>query len=168
MTMSSKKNELIENLRSELERSPARDLLYDFMLACTKYSYEGHTYLSGIGITSMEAHILKHICQNPGVTISDIVSYWGRTKGTVSAQISNLEQKGLVKREPYPFNRKKMGIYPTENGLEMNKRHILYDMEESKAFIEKWFEKYPPEDFLDFFEKLNFYKDFLNSRVKNL
>ena len=92
-----------KQLRTELLKAvnedPARDLMYDLVQTYAKYMEIHHMFLSDEGLTSTDAHTLKHICQNPGVTMSDMVKYWGKTKGTISAQVSALEEKGLVKKE---------------------------------------------------------------------
>ena len=87
------------NLITNPDNSPARDILYDFSQAYQRNSNTIHIFADGTKMTTIEAHTLKHICQNDGVTLTDIVNYWGRTKGTVSAQITNLEKKGYVYRE---------------------------------------------------------------------
>ena len=165
--MKANKNDFIRGLRESIQESPARDLLHDLTLAYTKYMNINHLFLTGVGLTSIEAHTLKHICQNPGVTITDIVNYWGRTKGTVSAQISALEEKGLVIREKREEDKKRTYIYPTEKGLSINEYHAQFDIEESSRWIEKWLKKYTLEESEDFWEKLRYYKEFLDERIKD-
>lgn len=164
--METKKSEFIRQMRESMHESPARDLLYDLTLAYAKYMNINHMFLADVGLTSIEAHTLKHICQNPGVTITDIVNYWGRTKGTVSAQISKLEKKGLVKREKYDCDKKRTFIYPTEKGTEVNNYHTQFDIEETTRWLEKWIRKYSIEESRDFWEKLRYYKEFLDERTK--
>ncbi len=144
---------------------PARDIIYDFSQAYQKSMNKVHDF-SGISMTSVEAHTLKHICQNNGVTLTDIVNYWGRTKGTVSAQITNLEKKGFVYREKCKKDSKKTHIFPTEMGLAVNNMHIKYDVQESRAWLEAATEKYTIDDLTKFWEMLAFYTDFLNGRYK--
>ena len=108
-----KTKEFIESLSTETANYPARDIIYDFSQAYTKYMDRQHDFGDGIKMTSVEAHTLKHICQNSGVTMTDIVNYWGRTKGTVSSQISALERKGYVYREKCKYNPKKIQLRTT-------------------------------------------------------
>ena len=159
-----------KQLRTELLKAvnedPARDLMYDLVQTYAKYMEIHHMFLSDEGLTSTDAHTLKHICQNPGVTMSDMVKYWGKTKGTISAQVSALEEKGLVKKEKCKVNAKKTHIFPTEKGLQMNDCHTEFDIDEIIRFRSLWEEKYTVEEFYKFWEMLAFYKDFLEQRIK--
>ena len=89
-----------KHMRTELLKAvnndPARDLMYEVTLLYTKYMDIHHMFLADEGLTSTFAHTLKHICQEPGVTMSEMAEYWGKTKGTISAQVSALEEKGLM------------------------------------------------------------------------
>lgn len=145
---------------------PARDIMYDFSQAYQKYMDRLHDFDNGKKMTSVEAHTLKHICQNEGVTISDIVNYWGRTKGTVSAQITNLEKKGYVYRKKCKHNSKKVHIFPTEKGLAVNDRHTKFDIVETRDWLEKWTQLYDIEEMKKLMEYLSFYTDFLNEKIK--
>ena len=163
--MHSKNNEA-SNVVNSMPTYPARDILYDFNQAYHRNSNTVHIFDNGIKMTTVEAHTLKHICQNPGLTITDIVNYWGRTKGTVSSQITNLEEKGYVFRKKCELNNKKIHIYPTELGLKINEEHRNYDLKETTEFIYKWLEKYTAEDMFKFIEYLQFYIDVAFSEKK--
>ena len=154
------------NLITNTDNSPARDILYDFSQAYQRNSNTIHIFADGTKMTTIEAHTLKHICQHDGVTLTDIVNYWGRTKGTVSAQITNLEKKGYVYREKCKHDNKKIHIYPTELGLKINEEHRNYDLKETTEFIYKWLEKYTAEDMFKFIEYLQFYIDVAFSEKK--
>jgi len=166
--MCQNKKKFFKTIREEVENTPARDATYDFVLTYLKYMELEHHYLSDVGLSSVEAHTLKHICQNPGLTISDIVNYWGRTKGTVSSQISKLEDKGLVTRQILSENRKKTHIFPTDKGLAVNSCHVRYDIEETIRLLEWWDNAFSYEESYDFFKKLHSYKLFLEKRIKEL
>ena len=146
-------------LVSEPNNNPARDILYDFSQAYQRNSNTAHIFEDGTKMTTIEAHTLKHICQHNGVTLTDIVNYWGRTKGTVSAQITNLENKGYVRREKCKNDNKKVHIFPTELGLKINEEHRNFDLKETAEFIDKWLDKYTAEDMMKFIEYMQFYID---------
>ena len=153
--MSNNKND-IQNITSQVSLSPARDTVYEFNQAYQRASNTVHIFDDGTKMTTVEAHTLKHICQNEGCTITDLVNYWGRTKGTISAQITNLENKGYLYREKCKNNAKKVHIFPTELGLKVNERHNRFDVKEIKEFVEKWNEKYTIEDLHKFLEYMEF------------
>ena len=125
------------------DNSPARDILYDFSQAYQRNSNTVHIFEDGTKMTTIEAHTLKHICQHNGVTLTDIVNYWGSTKGTVSTQITNLENKGYVRREK----------------CKINEEHRNFDLKETAEFIDKWLDKYTAEDMMKFIEYMQFYID---------
>ena len=159
----------IKDLAAYLENinnSPARDLMYELVPTYAKYMDIHHYFLTEENLTSTDAHTLKHICQNPGVTISEITEYWGKTKGTVSAQISRLEEKNLVRKEKDSINAKKTHIYPTETGIRTNESHMKFDIEEIIRLYDFWGQKYTAADIEKFWEMLAYYKDFLEERVK--
>ena len=151
------KNNEANNVVNSMPTYPAKDIMYDFNQAYHRNSSTVHIFDNGIKMTTVEAHTLKHICQNPGLTITDIVNYWGRTKGTVSSQITNLEEKGYVFRKKCKLNNKKVHIYPTDSGLEVNLRHARYDVKEAGEFMKKWLEKYTLEDLYKMNEYMEFY-----------
>ena len=157
---------LLEVLIKYTADHPARDTIYDFSQAYQKYMDRVHDFGDGIKMTSVEAHTLKHICQNNGVTITDIVNYWGRTKGTVSSQISAMENKGYIYKEKCKKDAKKIHIFPTEKGLEINNAHINFDVKESADLIDEWLKHYSLEELNIFFEQMTLYTDFLKKRTK--
>ena len=152
-----KKNIDNMNMANQMPQYPARDVLYEFNQAYQRNSNAIHVFDDGTKMTTVEAHILKHICQNKGVTISDLVNYWGRTKGTISAQITNLENKGYVYRRKCKKESKKVHIFPTPLGNDVNERHNRYDIKEVAEFVERWTEKFTLEDLHKMLEYMEFY-----------
>ncbi len=150
---------IIKNLTKDVPTQPSRDILFEFNQAYQRYSNSIHRFDNGVVMTTIEAHMLKHICQNKGVTISDIVNYWGRTKGTVSARVTKLEEKGFVYRKRCENNSRIIHIYPTEKGLETNRRHNRFDEVETSEFLSKWLGKYTADDMYKFVDMLQFYID---------
>lgn len=159
-------NNLLHSIVQDTANAPARDIIYDFSQAYQKSMNKIHNFVNGITLTSVEAHTLKHICQNKGVTLTEIVNYWGRTKGTVSALISKLEKKGFVYREKCKVDSKRIHILPTEVGLVVNEMHIQYDIKESQAWFKAAGDKFTTEELMKFWEIMAFYTDFLNERHK--
>ncbi len=144
-----------------------KDALYNFTQAYTKYMELNHNNSELYGLTGNEFHTLKHICLNPGLTITDIVNYWGRTKGTVSSQVKDLVEKGLVEKKKCKKNGKVVHIYPTRLGIEVNDRHTAFDVDEFSQRINHWLKKYSQEDIVKFWEQLEYFTDFLMIKIKN-
>ena len=150
----------------DINSNPARELMYELTQTYSKYMDIHHYFLTEEKLTSTDAHTLKHICQNPGITIGEITEYWGKTKGTVSAQISRLEEKNLVRKEKDSVNAKKNHVYPTEKGIQTNESHMKFDIEEIIRLYDFWKQKYSSEDMDKFWEMLAYFKGFLDERIK--
>ena len=127
------KHKETKDMSGSVYRLHSSDILFDFNQAYNRYSNSVHQLDDGTVMTTVEAHILKYICQNPGKTLTDIVNYWGRTKGTVSSQISSLENKNLIFRHKCSDNLKKIHIYPTETGIMLNELYNKFDEKKQKS-----------------------------------
>ncbi len=86
-------------------------------------------YGNGELYTSAELHILKYLVEHPGITATQFALEWNKTRGAVVQMITKLEKAGLVYRSKETGNGRKVPIYPTEKGLELNELHRAYDTE---------------------------------------
>lgn len=140
-----------------LKGHDSKDQMYDFAQAYTKYANTAKDYGNGDLIFLAEAHTVKFICENPGSTLTDIVNYWGRTKGTVSAQITKLEKRGYIKRVQDEKNLKIFHLFATEKGEELNRCHYEYDLKESFKALDNWLKDFSEEDINTFSKMLESY-----------
>ena len=72
------------------------DKLYQFVMHYHDYIYSARDYGNGDPIKMVEVHTLSMIESNPGISVSELAQMWNRTKGTVSVNVSALEQKGTT------------------------------------------------------------------------
>ncbi len=84
-------------------------------------------YGTGEKYTSVEVHTLKHIADNPGITVTELARDNGKTKGAISQILKKIEEKGLIFREPAFENNNKSYLYLTEKGAELDRTHRQYD-----------------------------------------
>ena len=85
--------------------------------------------------TTIEAHFIVTIREHPGIKITELAKYWGRTKGMVSCIVGKLESRGLVEKRKTPDNKKNIRLYLTEKGEKFHQQHMEYDlMEMQKLF----------------------------------
>ena len=77
-------------------------------------------------IKAVDISMLSLIEQNPGVTVSELAQKQHRTKGTVSAIVSNLEKNGYIYREKRPGNAKVVHLYTTNEGEQLNTLYIAF------------------------------------------
>ena len=86
-----------------------------------------HDYGTGEVYTATEVHTLKHIADNPGITVTQLACDYGRTKGAISQMLKKLEKKGLIFRRSDPKNDNIAHLYPTPEGDRLNCEHQKYD-----------------------------------------
>lgn len=85
-----------------------------------------HTYASET-LYANEAHTLKLIAQNEGISQSELSDRMFRTKGATSVVVDSLVSRGLVKREREQGNQRRYLLSITERGKEVHDAHIAYD-----------------------------------------
>ena len=84
-------------------------------------------YGTGEEYTSVEVHTLKHIADNPGITVTELARDYAKTKGAISQILKKLENKALVYRQSDPTNDNKALLYLTEKGRVLDAAHRKYD-----------------------------------------
>ena len=84
-------------------------------------------YGTGEEYTSVEVHTLKHIADNPGITVTELARDYAKTKGAISQILKKLEAKSLVYRQSDPANDNKALLYLTEKGRLLDLAHRRYD-----------------------------------------
>lgn len=101
--------------------------LYEFVMLYHDYIYQARDYGNGDLIRMVEVHTLTMIEDSPGITISELAELWGRTKGTVSVNVTALEKKGYIYRQNEDNNAKVVHLYVTDKGASLSTIHKLYD-----------------------------------------
>mgnify|MGYP000330823138 CR=1 FL=1 len=84
-------------------------------------------YGTGEDYTSVEVHTLKHISDNPGITVTELARDYAKTKGAVSQILKKLEQKNLIYRQSDPANENRILFFLTEKGKVLDIAHKKYD-----------------------------------------
>lgn len=107
--------------------NPRAEELYRFITLYYNYMYSPRDYGNGVPIKMVEVHTLTMIERAPGITVSELARLWRRSKGTVSLNVTALEQAGYIYRERFPDNAKVVHLYPTPSGLELSALHKAYD-----------------------------------------
>ena len=96
-------------------------------------------YGTGCKYNPVEVHTISYIADYPGITITQIAVEWNRTKGAVSQTVKKLEGMGLLYREKKTGNDKKICLYLTEKGKELDEMHRQYDIRNYAGFLEKMY-----------------------------
>ena len=81
-----------------------------------------------------EAHTLKKVAENEGISQNELARMMYRTKGTTSVIINKLVSKGLIDKRPGKGDMRRNELFLTEKGWSVNKYHREYDA----VKLEQW------------------------------
>lgn len=109
---------------------------YRFVSTYQGYLSQTRDYGDGIQHNMIEMHILSIICENPGITVSQVAEEWGRTRGAASQNVSKLERQGLIVRTKLLNNAREVHLYPTKEGQYLAELHEKYDAEVEARFLD--------------------------------
>lgn len=138
------------------------DKLYQFVMHYHDYIYSARDYGNGDPIKMVEVHTLSMIESNPGISVSELAQMWNRTKGTVSVNVSALEQKGYIFRRKENGNAKVVHLYPTEKGIELSTLHKAYDNMECAQIQSQLLRSSTPAELDTFYKIIGTYLDLLS------
>lgn len=72
--------------------------------------------LAELGITGGQATLLWLIREAPGVGVRELATRENMSSPGMSGHVDRLEQAGLVRRVPSPTDRRRVGLFLTEDG----------------------------------------------------
>ena len=72
--------------------------------------------LSALGVTGGQATLLWLIRETPGVGVRDLATRENMSSPGMSGHVDRLEHAGLVRRVPSPTDRRRVGLFLTEEG----------------------------------------------------
>ena len=75
--------------------------------------------LKAEGIGASEFDVIHAVRKNPGITQAGICRILGTDKGAVARQTASLEEKGYLRREENPADRRSQLLFPTENAQQL-------------------------------------------------
>ncbi|MFZ7103930.1 MAG: MarR family winged helix-turn-helix transcriptional regulator [Peptococcaceae bacterium] len=83
-----------------------------------------------------EIHMLKMIGDHPGIYISEMARCFKITRAVVSKTIIKLEEKGLVRKEEDPENKKLVCLYLTPRGQKACDFHDAFHLQNDREIFE--------------------------------
>ena len=85
--------------------------------------------LADTGLAGFQTPYLMALYRHEGLTQEELARELNVNKSSVTRQLAALEEKGYVRREPDPEDRRSMLVYPTDkaNALKERMRHVLRD-----------------------------------------
>ena len=116
----------VRKMRKKYNNVEAVDILHQVanLYISTKVPQD---YGTGEEYTSVEVHTLKHIADNPGITVTELAWDYAKTKGAISQILKKLENKSLVYRPQNPAGDNRAPLYLTEKGEILDAAHRKYD-----------------------------------------
>lgn len=89
-----------------------------------------HRY-AGIDLHASEAHTLKLIGLQEGISQTELSEQTFRTKGATSLLVDKLVERGLVQRQREQGNQRRYFLRLTEEGRKVHAAHLAYDDEQA-------------------------------------
>lgn len=90
-----------------------------------------------VSLYASEAHTLKLIAQNEGISQAELSEQMYRTSGATSVMVDKLVKKGLVNRCRKEGNQRRYLLTLTEQGKKVNEAHITYDIQHAHWALEQ-------------------------------
>lgn len=137
------------------------DALYEFVGRYYDYAAEKKDYGTGEEVCMSEAHMLLHIVEEPGITVSNLAKEYKRTKSFVSQTIKKLLAMGFIRKESAADDARVVHLYPTERGIALNEAHKRYDLAEVKETFAELGQTCSKEDLDTFFRVIEAYRRIL-------
>ena len=128
------------------EKVQVSSVLNSFVLTYYRYINTPRDYGSGELLNSVEAHVLNHIYDHPGITVTELAKAWNRTKGAISQTVSRLEAKQHITRIKENGDAKTIHLYCTEKGSLFTQAHKEYDNRVLDFMMDKMNSYFPEQD----------------------
>lgn len=147
------------------------NIIYEFVMRYNNYIYSEHDYGNGHFLTMIEIHTLTYIEDHPGTTVTELTSYWNKTKGSISQIVSKLEKMGLVSKTKKEESGRNVYLYVTEQGYNISRSHKLYDILDIIKTLSELQEECTPAEIDTFYKVLGVYyrvicKDFEDNNMR--
>ncbi|MEO5951381.1 MAG: MarR family transcriptional regulator [Chloroflexia bacterium] len=92
------------------------------MRVFTKMERMGDENIQGLGLTGAQFDVIAQLSQNEGISQQGLSEKLFVTKGNVCGLLGRMEEKGWVKREDDPTDRRAHRLYLTEAGRQLAER----------------------------------------------
>ena len=82
-------------------------------------TYYRNIKMQEYGLTSAQGDVIRAILHAPGITASELKKKLGLSQSTVAGILERLENKRLIKKTLVDGDARKMSLFPTSQGLEL-------------------------------------------------
>lgn len=154
------------NIWKSWPNSKKSDLIHNFTMAnydrASKKSFYGYSE----ACTPVESHLLEKICDNEGITVTELAREINRSKSAVSQIVKKLEKRDLITKTAQKDHEKKLSLKPTTKGKEFNEVHIKFDEKEAGEFFAMLSKDFDDDTMNNFFSVLNRFVESLKLKPK--
>ncbi|MGY2765253.1 MarR family transcriptional regulator, 2-MHQ and catechol-resistance regulon repressor [Thermostichus sp. MS-CIW-26] len=123
-------------------REPFLGLLRDLARAYQAFENYAGVHIRQMGLTAPQFDVLVTLGNTPGMTMNVLAQKTLVTKGTLTGIVDRLEQKGLVRREVPPENRRCFKVVLTEAGEKLFEEIFPAHV----AYLKERFQKLDPSE----------------------
>lgn len=85
-----------------------------------------HDY-NGIILYQAESQFIRKVGDSPGITITELSEYFGKTKSACSQLMRRMKKKGFLLQERNEHNNREYNLYLTENGEQLYRFHRIFE-----------------------------------------
>ena len=82
-------------------------------------TYYRNIKMQEYGLTSAQGEVVRTILHAPGITAAELKKRLGLSQSTVAGILERLENKRLIKKTLVDGDARKMSLFPTSQGLEL-------------------------------------------------
>lgn len=82
-------------------------------------TYYRNIKMQEYGLTSAQGEVVRTILHEPGITAAELKKRLGLSQSTVAGILERLENKRLIKKTLVDGDARKMSLFPTSQGLEL-------------------------------------------------
>lgn len=82
-------------------------------------TYYRNIKMQEYGLTSAQGDVIRAILHEPGITAAELKKKLGLSQSTVAGILERLEHKGLVDKTLVDGDARKLSLYPSAQGLEL-------------------------------------------------
>ena len=82
-------------------------------------TYYRNIKMQEYGLTSAQGDVIRTILHEPGITAAELKKKLGLSQSTVAGILERLENKRLIKKNLVDGDARKMSLFPTSQGLEL-------------------------------------------------
>ena len=91
-----------------------------------EYNAMLHDY-NGIILYQAESQFLKKIGDNPGITITELATYFNKTTSACSQLMYRMKKKNLLEQRRNEHNTREYNLYLTADGEKLYKFHKIFE-----------------------------------------